>query len=221
MRCPTLAQLPPPPPSKTGWPWTEESPQLPDTMPDGRPWPRISIVTPSYNQGQFIEETIRSILLQGYPNLEYIVIDGGSTDGSVDTIRKYSNWLTYWASEPDRGQAHAINKGFIRSTGDLHGWINSDDLLLPRALHLLADAHARHPESILLGDVENFIDGEDRFWLIRQSNVTFRNVATQFFAYWSFHQPGFFVLPSLRCAVGLLDEGLRYNFNIIHLRVQN
>ena len=109
MRCPTLNELAPPPLGKTGWPWTEESSQLPDTTPDGRPWPRISIVTPSFNQGQFIEETIRSVLLQCYPNLEYIIIDGGSIDESVDIIRRYEHRLAYWVSEPDRCQVHAIN----------------------------------------------------------------------------------------------------------------
>ena len=94
MRCPTLEELPPPPPGKTGWPWTEESPQLPDRMPDGSPWPRVTIVTPSLNQGTFIEETIRSVLLQGYPDLEYIIIDGGSTDDSVGAIQKYEKWFT-------------------------------------------------------------------------------------------------------------------------------
>ncbi|GAI34604.1 unnamed protein product, partial [marine sediment metagenome] len=134
MRSPTLTHLPPPPAGKTGWPWIEESPQLPDTLPDGSLWPRVSIITPSYNQGQFIEETIRSVLLQGYANLEYIIMDGGSTDDSVEIIRKYEPWLTYWVSEPDRGQAHAIDKGFARSTGEILAWLNSDDTYLPGAI---------------------------------------------------------------------------------------
>lgn len=134
MRCPSLSVLPTPPSGKTGWPWTKESQQLPETMPDGKHWPKISIVTPSYNQGGFIEETIRSVLLQGYPNLEYIIIDGGSMDQSVEIIKKYEKWLTYWVSEKDNGQASAINKGLHLSTGELVAWINSDDLYVPSAL---------------------------------------------------------------------------------------
>src|SRR5271166_5725136 len=134
MRCPTLAELPPPPSGKTGWPWTVETAQLPDTMPNGHPWPCISIVTPSYNQGEYIEETIRSILLQGYPNVEYIIMDGGSTDGTVDTVQRYKRWLMHWESAPDLGQAHAINKGLQRCTGALFNWINSDDFLSRCAL---------------------------------------------------------------------------------------
>src|SRR5437870_1420981 len=144
MRCPTLNELPSPPPDKTGWPWTAETPPLPPARPDGSAWPRISIVTPSYNQGQFIEETIRSVLLQGYPDLEYTIIDGGSTDQSIEIIKKHEPWLTYWVSEQDRGQAHAINKGLSRSTGEIFQWINSDDVLLSGALFELAAAYSGH-----------------------------------------------------------------------------
>jgi len=135
MRCPCLKDLPPPPPGKLGWPWAEESPQAPDRMENGSEWPRISIVTPSFNQGSFIEETIRSVLLQGYPNLEYFVIDGGSKDETLSIIKKYEFWLSGWVSEKDRGQSHAINKGFARCTGDLITFQNSDDFYFPGAFH--------------------------------------------------------------------------------------
>src|SRR5882724_1025422 len=118
MHSPTLADLPPSTPVRTGWPWTVETPSLPPLRPDGTPWPRVSIVTPSYNQGQFIEEAIRSVLLQGYPDLEYIIIDGGSSDQSVEIIKKYEPWLAYWISARDKGQSQAINRGFARAKGD-------------------------------------------------------------------------------------------------------
>lgn len=137
MRCPTLGELPPPPHNETGWPWTEESPQLQDRMPNGAEWPKISIITPNYNYGHFIEETIRSILLQGYPNLEYIIIDGNSIDNSIDIIKKYENWINYWISEPDQGQANAINKGLNYCTGEVFNFINSDDLLNQGALAII------------------------------------------------------------------------------------
>jgi glycosyltransferase involved in cell wall biosynthesis len=143
--------LPPPPPGKTGWPWAAEAPLLPRARQDGSPWPLISIVTPSYNQGQFIEETIRSVLLQGYPDLEYIIIDGGSTDQSVEMIKKYEPWLTHWASERDRGQAHAINKGFERATGEIGAYLNSDDFYLPGALAHSAESFSRLGWDLLIG----------------------------------------------------------------------
>ncbi|MDD4762026.1 MAG: glycosyltransferase family 2 protein [Candidatus Pacebacteria bacterium] len=145
MRCPTLNELPPPPPGKKGWPWTAESTQLPDTMADGLPWPKISIITPSLNQGQFIEETIRSVLLQGYPNLEYLIIDGGSTDESIQIIKKYQKWLSYWISEPDNGQANAINKGFKKASGDIVAWLNSDDYYEKKSLmHIAREFNDSH-----------------------------------------------------------------------------
>lgn len=145
MRSPRLPDLPPPPPGRTGWPWTEETPPLPDATPDGRPWPRITIVTPSFNQGGYLEETIRSVLLQGYPELEYIVMDGGSADGSVEVLRRYDRWLASWSSEPDEGQADALNKGFRRATGSVFAYLNSDDLYAPGALARAARDFARDP----------------------------------------------------------------------------
>jgi glycosyltransferase involved in cell wall biosynthesis len=129
---------------KQGWPWVEETSK--DVYSQTNSWPKITIVTPSYQQGQFLEETIRSVLLQNYPNLEYIVIDGGSTDNSVEIIRKYEPWLSYWVSEKDRGQSHAINKGLDRATGEIIQWINSDDVLRANALLEVSEQFLSNPD---------------------------------------------------------------------------
>ena len=108
--------------------------------------PKISIVTPSFNQVDYIEHTILSVLNQGYPNMEYIIIDGGSTDGSLDIIKKYADKLAYWVSEPDAGMYDAINKGFSKSTGEIFAWINSDDVYFDDAINIAADIFTKLPK---------------------------------------------------------------------------
>jgi glycosyltransferase involved in cell wall biosynthesis len=115
----------------------------------------VTIVTPSFNQARYLEEAIRSVLLQGYGNLEYIVVDGGSTDGSVELIQRYEPWISSWLSEPDRGQADAINKGFSRASGEIVGWLNSDDVLYPGFIEKRVQEIASMPEvDLIYGDVE-------------------------------------------------------------------
>lgn len=146
IKYPSLCKLPPPSFPKNSWPWQEEAPLFPKTMPNLQPWPRINFVTPSYNQGLYLEETIRSVLLQRYPNLEYIIIDGGSTDYSIDIIRKYEPWLSYWVSEKDSGQYNAINKGFKLGNGEIMGWINSGDVYCPWAFRVVAEVFLHNPQ---------------------------------------------------------------------------
>ena len=129
---------------RTGWPWIIRAHALTRRNLDTTQLPKISIVTPSYNQAQYLEETIRSVLLQGDPNLEDIIIDGGSMDGSVDIIKKYEPWLTYWESNKDKGQSSAINKGFELSTGAILAWINSDDYYMPGVFFNVAEKMAKY-----------------------------------------------------------------------------
>lgn len=125
-------------------------------------YPKISIVTPSFNQGEFLEDTILSIINQGYPNLEYIICDGGSTDNSVSIIRKYEDRITWWCSEKDKGQTDAINKGMRRATGDVVGWINSDDVMFRNSLFIIADFFMKHPQCEFANGVVADIDRDGR-----------------------------------------------------------
>lgn len=160
MQCPTLADLPEPPSNRTGWPWTVESERLPGRMPDGKSWPKISIVTPLLNQQPFIEETIRSILLQGYPDVEHIVIDGGSTDGSLEVIGQYAPWVRCIVRKGE-GQSAAVNTGFREATGDLIGWQNSDDFYGPDNFQQAALASVRYPECDILNGLVCGFQGQN------------------------------------------------------------
>lgn len=144
MKCPALTDLPSAPRDKRGWPWDKGS-DAEEWLAKRSHWPRVSIVMPSYNQGAYIEESIRSVLLQGYPDLEFFVYDAESTDDTVGIIKKYESWLTYWVSEKDKGQSDAINKGLAKSTGDYFNWQNSDDVFAPCSLFKSVDAMLNHP----------------------------------------------------------------------------
>jgi len=216
MRCPSLNDLRPPPPGRAGWPWTEESPSLPDRMENGLPWPRVNIVTPSFNQGRFIEETIRSVLLQGYPDLEYIIVDGGSTDDSIEVIRKYERWLAYWVSEPDRGQANAINKGWRRASGEYITWLNSDDFLLPSSLERTVPSVARDDRVQLVYGDALLIDEDSRphpvpFDRFRGRPLRLEDVIMSWRS--PVPQQGFLMRRSVLDRVGCLNEDFQFSMD--------
>jgi glycosyltransferase involved in cell wall biosynthesis len=211
MSYPSLSALPSPPPGKTRWPWTEETPETPETMPDGNPWPRVSVVTPSYNQGKFIEETIRSVLLQGYPNLEYIIIDGGSTDESFDVIEQYEPWLAHWVSEPDRGQSQAINKGLRRASGEIVAYLNSDDMYLPETIREVVEFFIQHEDiGLVYGDCQVVDEGSHLIYVARSREFDlFAELCRNFVK-----QPTVFMRRKLLDLVGYFDEELHYALDI-------
>lgn len=171
--------------------------------------PKISIITPSWNQGPFIERTITSVLSQGYPNLEYIVMDGGSTDGTIDILKKYEGRLL-WTSEKDKGQADAINKGIARSTGDIIAYLNSDDVYEPGALNKVADHFSAHEETMWLTGQCRIIDEQDRE--IRRLITAYKNFLLRHYSYSLLlvtnpvSQPATFWRRSVISDLGLFDE---------------
>lgn len=219
MRCPSLIELPTPTIDKFGWPWTEEALKMPAAMPNGQSWPRITIVTPSYNQDQFLEETIRSVLLQGYPDLEYIIVDGGSSDHSVKIIKKYEPWITYWVSEPDRGQSHAINKGLSMATGEFMAYQNSDDIYWPNALKTIGEILGNGSTDVVFATADIIDPQSHRRPPICPIPDPRLDILIRF---WNgpphiFPSQGFFCRLDLLRSMGLYDENYHYkmDFDVI------
>ncbi len=171
-------------------------------------YPKISIVTPSYNQAQFLERTILSVLNQNYPNLEYIIIDGGSTDGSVEIIKKYEKYLAYWVSEKDKGQADAINKGFLEVTGDILAWQNSDDIYLPEVFLKVAKEFENHQETDLVFGNIYLINKETR--IIRDIRYVPFSLCCLLHEGWNITNQAAFWRKKVLENVGLLDRTLCY-----------
>ena len=206
MRCPSLAELPPPPPGRTGWPWTEECPPCAETL------PRLTLITPSYMQGGFIEQTIRAVLLQGYPDLEYFILDGGSTDGTRGIIGKYEPWLAGWRCEKDAGQSATINEGWARATGEVFAWINSDDWYHPGALVAAGRRFAAEPTCAWLSGAVDDVDVAGVFHKRHPAAPTplVRALGRKDCGY---YQPGMFWRRSLVEKVGPLDVKLNCAFD--------
>jgi glycosyltransferase involved in cell wall biosynthesis len=211
MRCPTLDQLPTPENCNDEWPWREETPQISKTMADGTDWPLISIVTPSFNQADYLERTIRSVLLQGYPYLEYFVYDGGSTDGSVELIKKYDPWIDYWVSEKDNGQSDAINRGWSRASGDIIAWINSDDQYTPGTFQAVVKTFMNNPYAGLVYGDAQIIDDQGNNLGIRKSSSDADKKILLFGQ--KIIQPTSFIRADIAKRVGPLDASLYAKFD--------
>ncbi len=211
MSKPALSGLPDPPEGKTDWPWRVAGLSSPKSLTDSSQWPRISIVTPSYNQGKYLEETIRSVLLQGYQDIEYIIIDGGSSDNSPEIIMKYSPWLAYWTSEEDRGQSHAINKGLSRATGEIFAYLNSDDIYMPGTLEKVSRYFLAHPDAdVLYGDCRTIDQNSHELDIWRSQDFNLYKELCRNYIY----QPTLFMRRRVFEKTGALNEDLHYVMDI-------
>jgi glycosyltransferase involved in cell wall biosynthesis len=173
--------------------------------------PKISIVTPSYNQGQFLEETIRSVLSQNYPRLEFIIMDGGSTDNSVEIIQRYAPKIDYWVTEKDNGQADALRKGFARATGELLGWLNSDDIFHPHALLAIGETYEAYSNCLIAGNVSVFSGSQSiHSHTIRQRNLNQLDMIEAWTRRATYSQPGVFFPRAAYQQAGGVDPTLRW-----------
>ena len=180
-----------------------------------RLFPRISVVTPSFNQGPYLERTISSVLDQNYPNLEYLIIDGGSTDESVEIIKRYERHLTYWVSEPDSGQSNAINKGLARTTGTILAWLNSDDFYLPGTFRTIAEAAVAHPESGAFVGEGQIVDTSGTVLnSVKPQPAIVLETLFNWMSGGDFLQPSCFFRDSAWRATGPLDESIHIAFDV-------
>lgn len=177
-------------------------------------FPKITIITPTYNQGKFIEKSILSVLNQNYPNLEYIIFDGASSDNTIDIIRKYENRITFWKSEKDNGQSHAINKGLQKSTGDIINWLNSDDFLEDGALLYIAECFKSQAVNVVAG-YSSYID-ESGVFIKNMKFRTFIDKSDIFstLSNTSFNQPSTFFRKKVFDQITPLNEELHYNMDL-------
>ena len=191
------------PPYKEALSWLKETdPAIYNAQ---KEWPLVSIIMPSLNQGEFIEASIRSILLQNYPNLEFIIIDGGSNDNTLKVIEKYDSWISYWESVPDKGQAQALNKGFKIGSGEIATWINSDDLLFPSALFKVVNWFKNNPGMDFVYGLSYVLTPDNKVALNKNNNTT-AELEYEYLASFPYSQPSCFFTYDILGRVGFLDE---------------
>lgn len=225
MQC--LINVLPTPRSKLyGWPWTNDYSNLEKFMVplqreyEIHSYPKISIVIPSFNNGPYLEESIRSILLQNYPDLELIIIDGGSSDDSIHIIKKYEPWIDYWVSEPDKGQSNAINKGLEKATGQLFNWHNADDVLMPNCLKVAAEEFIKNKDLsyvfgylIVIDENSNLVSVNNKHPILNMSG-SILSPSTAISNLKAGCQPGCLMNRQLVQDAGGIDENLVYAMDL-------